>query len=87
VPAAAFAPAKAAQRGSPDRWRVLWPSGIHVALIIVDGVVDLPTRQAMPGKPDVHSSIRMVSPRSFQLMRQERWREFRQEARPYAEKW
>jgi hypothetical protein len=33
--------------------RSLWPSGIHVALIIVDGVVDLATTRAkMPDKPD-----------------------------------
>ena len=33
--------------------RTLWPAGIHVGLLIVDGVVDLPgTRQAMPDKED-----------------------------------
>lgn len=33
--------------------RSLWPAGIHVALIIVDGIVDLePTRAMMPDKPD-----------------------------------
>ena len=33
--------------------RHLWPAGIHVSLIIVDGVVDLAaTRKRMPDKPD-----------------------------------
>ncbi len=51
---AAFAPAKAAQRSLAESMaRSLWPAGIHVALIIVDGVVDLATTRAkMPDKPD-----------------------------------
>ena len=51
---AAFAPAKAAQRSLAESMaRSLWPAGIHVAIIPVDAVVDLPrTRQAMPDKPD-----------------------------------
>lgn len=51
---AAFAPAKAAQRSLAESMaRSLWPSGIHVAVVIIDGVVDLPrTREAMPDKPD-----------------------------------
>lgn len=51
---AAFAPAKAAQRSLAESMaRTLWPAGIHVALMIVDGVVDLAkTRKAMPGKDD-----------------------------------
>jgi hypothetical protein len=33
--------------------RSLWPQGIHVALIVIDAVVDLPgTRRKMPDKPD-----------------------------------
>ena len=52
--AAAFAPAKAAQRSLAESMaRSLWPAGIHVALIPVDAVVDLPgTRRNMPDKPD-----------------------------------
>ena len=43
VKTAAFAPAKAAQRSLAESMaRHLWPSGIHVALIVLDGVVDLP---------------------------------------------
>ena len=39
---AAFAPAKAAQRSLAESMaRSLWPAGIHVALIVVDGVVEL----------------------------------------------
>jgi NAD(P)-dependent dehydrogenase (short-subunit alcohol dehydrogenase family) len=51
---AAFAPAKAAQRSLAECMaRSLWPQGIHVALIVIDAVVDLPgTRRNMPDKPD-----------------------------------
>ena len=51
--------------------KYLWPFGIHVSLIIVDGVIDLPeTRIRMADKPD-----------SFFV-----W-SFEVEARPFAEKW
>ncbi len=51
---AAFAPAKAAQRSLAESMaRSLGPYGIHVALIVIDAVVDVPkTRQAMPDKPN-----------------------------------
>ncbi len=51
---AAFAPAKAAQRSLAESMaRSLWPQGIHVGLILIDAVVDLPrTRKAMPDRPD-----------------------------------
>jgi len=54
VQTVAFAPAKAAQRSLAESMaRKLWPEGVHVALIVIDGVVDLPsTRAAMPDKPD-----------------------------------
>ena len=53
IKTAAFAPAKAAQRSLAESMaRALWPSGTHVALIVIDGVVDLPgSRKAMPDKP------------------------------------
>jgi NAD(P)-dependent dehydrogenase (short-subunit alcohol dehydrogenase family) len=91
VQTAAFAPAKAAQRSLAESMaRKLWPSGIHVALIIVDGVIDLPrTRQAMPGKPDdAFVDPDGVAEIAFQLTRQDRraW-SFEVEARPYTEKW
>src|SRR5215475_9997743 len=49
---AAFAPAKAAQRSLAESMaRSLWPVGIHVSLIVVDAVVDLPkTRKSLPDK-------------------------------------
>ena len=49
----AFAPAKAAQKSLAEAMaRHLWPLGIHVSLIILDGVVDLErTRKAMADKP------------------------------------
>ena len=89
--AAAFAPAKAAQRSLAESMaRKLWPEGVHVALIVIDGVVDLPgTRALMPGKPDdAFVDPAGVAEIAFQLCRQERraW-SFEVEARPYAEKW
>lgn len=51
---AAFAPAKAAQKSLAESMaRHLWPAGVHVALVILDGVVDTPaTRKMMSDKPD-----------------------------------
>jgi NAD(P)-dependent dehydrogenase (short-subunit alcohol dehydrogenase family) len=88
---AAFAPAKAAQRSLAESMaRSLWPSGIHVSLIIVDGVVDLArTRQAMPEKPDSYFiKPSAVAETAFQLTCQDRsaW-SFEVEARPFAEHW
>lgn len=88
---AAFAPAKAAQRSLAESMaRSLWPSGIHVSVIIVDGAVDLErTRHAMPEKPDsdfIKPSA--VAEIAFQLSCQDRsaW-SFEVEARPFAERW
>jgi NAD(P)-dependent dehydrogenase (short-subunit alcohol dehydrogenase family) len=91
VKTAAFAPAKAAQRSLAESMaRHLWPAGIHVAVVILDGVVDLPrTRQMMPNKPDEF----FVKPSElaesvWQLCRQPRsaW-SFELEARPFGETW
>ena len=51
---ASFSSAKGAQRSLAESMaRALGPAGIHVALIVVDGVVDLPrTRERMLDKPD-----------------------------------
>lgn len=51
---APFASAKAAQRSlTQSLARQLGPERIHVANVIIDGVVDLPrTRETMAGKPD-----------------------------------
>jgi NAD(P)-dependent dehydrogenase (short-subunit alcohol dehydrogenase family) len=88
---AAFAPAKAAQRSLAESMaRHLWPVGIHVALVIIDGVVDLErSRAAMPDKPDaffvkpddVAATVHWLSgqPRSA-------WA-FEVGARPFGETW
>ena len=89
--AAALAPAKAAQRSLAESMaRSLWPLGIHVALIIVDGIVDLPRkRDEMPEKPDAFFiKPSAVAETAFQLTCQDRsaW-SFEVEARPFAEHW
>ncbi len=88
---AAFAPAKAAQRSLAESMaRHLWPAGIHVSLIIIDGVVDLPsTRARMTDKPDsffVKPSD--VAATAFHLTQQapSAW-SFEVEARPFGETW
>jgi NAD(P)-dependent dehydrogenase (short-subunit alcohol dehydrogenase family) len=88
---AAFAPAKAARRSLEESMaRSLWPAGIHVALIIVDGIVELErTRARMPDKPDDFSiDPDGVAEIAWQLTRQSRraW-SFEVEARPFGETW
>ena len=88
---AAFAPAKAAQRSLAESMaRHLWPAGIHVSLIVVDGVVSLPrTRQRMPDKPDsFFIQPDDVAETAFVLAHQSRsaW-SFEVEARPFGETW
>ena len=88
---AAFAPAKAAQRSLAESMaRSLWPAGIHVALIVVDGVVDLPrTRKMMPDKPDsFFIKPSGVAETAYRLTCQDpsAW-SFEVEARPFAESW
>jgi NADP-dependent 3-hydroxy acid dehydrogenase YdfG len=87
----AFAQAKAAQRALAESLaRHLWPKNIHVALIVIDGVVDLPrTRARMPDKPDAFfvapndvantAAFLVAQPRSA-------WT-FELEARPFGETW
>lgn len=86
-----FAQAKAAQRALAESLaRQLWPKGIHVSLIVIDGVVDLPrTRARMPDKPDsffvapddvaATAAFLVAQPRSA-------WT-FELEARPFGETW
>ncbi|HWV39974.1 MAG TPA: SDR family NAD(P)-dependent oxidoreductase [Vulgatibacter sp.] len=87
----AFAPAKAAQRSLCESLaRQLGPHGIHVALIVIDGVVDLPrTRERMKDKPDEFfvQPAGVADLASF-LVRQDRsaWT-FEAEARPFGETW
>lgn len=89
--AAAFAQAKAAQRTLAESMaRHLWPQGIHVALIIIDGIVDLPrTRERMPDKPEsFFVQPAAVAESAWWLTQQPRsaW-SFEIEARPFGEKW
>jgi NAD(P)-dependent dehydrogenase (short-subunit alcohol dehydrogenase family) len=88
---AAFAPAKAAQRSLAESMaRHLGPFGIHVALIIVDGVVDTPaTRAMLPDKADgffLHPDD--VAETVLHLARQSpsAWT-FELDVRPFAEVW
>ena len=88
---AAFSSAKGAQRNLAESMaRALWPAGIHVALIVVDGVVDLPsTRQRMPDKPDsFFIKPDDVAEVGFRLTQQRpsAW-SFEVEARPFGESW
>jgi NAD(P)-dependent dehydrogenase (short-subunit alcohol dehydrogenase family) len=88
---AAFAPAKMAQRGLAESMaRHLWPAGIHVALIVVDGVVGGPvTRSRFEYRPDeAFIAPAGVADIAASLVRQDRsaW-SFEVEARSYMEKW
>lgn len=91
VKTAAFAPAKAAQRSLAESMaRHLWPAGVHVAVVILDGVVDLPrTREMLADKPDsFFISPDEVAESVLTLARQPRsvWT-FELEARPFGETW
>ncbi|MDG2308357.1 MAG: SDR family NAD(P)-dependent oxidoreductase [Candidatus Binatia bacterium] len=88
---AAFAPAKAAQRSlAQSMARHLGAKGVHVAYVVVDGVIDMPTtRQFMPDRPDE----KFLAPASiaetfFQVAHQEKsaWT-FELDVRPYGESW
>lgn len=86
-----FASAKFAQRGvAQSLARKLGPEGIHVALVILDGVVDLErTRQGMPDKPDdFFLSPAAIAESVFQLTQQDRraWT-FELDLRPSGESW
>ncbi len=88
---AGFAPAKAAQRSLAELMaRHVWPQNIHVCLIIVDGVVDLPrTRAMMKDKPDdFFIAPDDLADTAFHLTEQPRsaW-SFEIEARPFKENW
>ena len=88
---AAFASAKGARRILAESMaRHLWPAGVHVALVIIDGVIDLPsTRAKMPGKPDAFFvKPDDVAESVFRLTQQKRsaW-SFELEVRPFGESW
>jgi NAD(P)-dependent dehydrogenase (short-subunit alcohol dehydrogenase family) len=91
VRTAAFAPAKAAQRSLAESMaRHLWPSGIHVSLLVVDGVIDLETtRKRMPDKPDAFFiKPDEIADTVYALVRQQpsTW-SFEVEVRPFGESW
>lgn len=91
VKTAAFAPAKAAQRSLAESMsRYLSPLGIHVAIIIIDGIIDLErTRKQMPDKPDdFFIKPADIAETAFYLTQQPvtAW-SFEVDIRPYAEKW
>ena len=88
---AAFAPAKMAQRALAESMaRHLWPAGIHVALIVVDGGVrSAAARARYPDRAgDAFIAPEGVADIAAYLVRQDRsaW-SFEVEARPSAEKW
>jgi NAD(P)-dependent dehydrogenase (short-subunit alcohol dehydrogenase family) len=91
VMTAAFAPAKAAQKSLAESMaRHLWPAGVHVSLVIVDGVVESErTRKMRPDAPE-NTLLRPddVAHVVCELTRQRpsAW-SFEVEARPFAEKW
>jgi hypothetical protein len=70
--------------------RTLWPAGVHVSLVIVDGVVSLPsTRARMPDKPDsffIAPDDLAAVVYSITTQKPSAW-SFEVEARPFAEKW
>ena len=87
----AFAPAKAAQRSLAESLaKHLWPAGIHVSLIVIDGVVDIArTRKMMPDAPDeFFVKPDDVAATAAWLAAQPRsaWA-FEVEARPFGERW
>ena len=87
----AFAPAKAAQRSLAESLaRTYWPSGVHVAVVIVDGVIDLErTRKRMPDKPDgFFMKPDDIAETVWNTVEQPRstW-SFEVEARPFGETW
>jgi NAD(P)-dependent dehydrogenase (short-subunit alcohol dehydrogenase family) len=87
----AFAQAKAGQRALAESLaRHLWPKGIHVALIIIDGVVDLPrTRQYMKDKPDAFfvAPDDVANTAAFLANQPRQAWTFELEARPFGETW
>ena len=91
IKTAAFAPAKAAQRSLAESMaRALWPKGIHVAMIVVDGIVDsADARGWMKDRPpEGFVSPDGVAETAFFLTQQNRkaWA-FEVEARPAIEQW
>ncbi len=88
---AAFAPAKAAERSlAQSMARLLAPKGIHVAHVVIDGVIDTPrTRQFFRDRPDAFFlQPQAIAETVFQLVQQDRssW-SFELDVRPFGESW
>jgi NAD(P)-dependent dehydrogenase (short-subunit alcohol dehydrogenase family) len=88
---AGFSSAKGAQRLLAESMaRHLWPAGIHVALVVIDGVVNLPrTRERMPDEPDeffVQPEDVASSVLSIVMQPRSAW-SFEVEVRPFGERW
>lgn len=91
VQTAAFAPAKAAQKSLAESMaRHLGPAGIHVAVVIVDAIVDTPAiRKMLPDKPDdFFLQPDALAEVVVDLVRQQpsAWT-FEMEVRPFGERW
>ncbi|SCY27527.1 NADP-dependent 3-hydroxy acid dehydrogenase YdfG [Nitrosospira sp. Nl5] len=86
-----FASAKSGQRGlAQSLARHLWPENIHVAYVILDGVVNLRrTRQQMPDKPDEFfmEPSRIAESVYFLTQQNKQAWTFELDLRPFAEKW
>lgn len=88
---AAFASAKAAQRSlAQSLARQLGPENIHVAYVVVDGVIDMPrTRAFFPDRADdFFLAPDAIAETFWHLARQDRsaWT-FEVDVRPFGEKW
>ena len=88
---AGFAPTKAAQRILAEAMaRELGPTGVHVAYIVIDAVIDLAwTRKRHPEAPDsFFIKPAAIADEVWHVIHQDRsaW-SFNVELRPFAEKW
>lgn len=88
---AAFAPAKAAQKSLAESMaRQLGPQGIHVSLLVIDGMVEVPgTRELTSDKPESYFIKPADIARTvYHLTRQapSAW-SFEVDVRPFAERW
>jgi NAD(P)-dependent dehydrogenase (short-subunit alcohol dehydrogenase family) len=88
---AAFASAKAGQRSlAQSMARQLGPRGIHVALVVIDGVIDIPrTRAFLKDRPDdFFLKAEAIADSVYHVATQDRsaWT-FEVDVRPFGEKW
>ena len=91
APFAGFAPTKAAQRSLAESLaRTLGPSGVHVAYVVIDAVIDVPwTRRAFADRPDdFFIQPSGIADAVHHLVHQERsaWT-FELDLRPFGESW